>query len=166
MTATAANTEVLDRLERETCSRCGGGGSYSWCQSHGSRCFKCGGKGEVLTKRGHAANLYLRSLMTVSVASLEPGDVVRVDGMTAGCQMYTCWATVTEVRDEPDNVNGHTVVVVTKDKFGGCEHHKQPTATLQVRFDVEKRREHLAEALKYQAGLTKAGKRRKRRRKA
>jgi len=31
---------------RETCSRCGGGGRYSWCAMYGDTCFKCGGKGE------------------------------------------------------------------------------------------------------------------------
>lgn len=36
---------------REACGRCGGSGSYSFCQMHGSTCFGCGGKGE------HAAPL-------------------------------------------------------------------------------------------------------------
>lgn len=33
---------------RETCSRCGGSGRYSWCQMYGDKCFKCAGKGEFV----------------------------------------------------------------------------------------------------------------------
>lgn len=35
---------------RQVCSRCGGGGHYSYCQMYGTKCFKCRGKGEVGAK--------------------------------------------------------------------------------------------------------------------
>jgi hypothetical protein len=35
-------------LKYKTCSRCGGSGEYSFNRTHGSKCFKCEGKGEVL----------------------------------------------------------------------------------------------------------------------
>jgi len=34
-------------VDVETCSRCGGGGHYSWNQMHGSVCYGCGGKGKA-----------------------------------------------------------------------------------------------------------------------
>ena len=40
---------VLARLKAlglaDTCTRCGGGGHYSYCQMYGTKCFKCGGSG-------------------------------------------------------------------------------------------------------------------------
>ena len=40
---------ILTRLKAldmaDYCSRCGGGGSYSYCRTHGTTCFKCGGSG-------------------------------------------------------------------------------------------------------------------------
>lgn len=32
------------------CTRCGGGGQYSYCQSYGTRCFKCHGVGKIMPK--------------------------------------------------------------------------------------------------------------------
>ncbi len=38
---------ILYALEiRQACGRCGGTGSYSFCQTHGSRCFGCNGRGD------------------------------------------------------------------------------------------------------------------------
>lgn len=40
---------ILTRLKAldmaDYCSRCAGGGNYSYCQTHGTTCFKCGGSG-------------------------------------------------------------------------------------------------------------------------
>ena len=33
-----------------TCTRCGGSGHYSYCQTHGTTCFGCGGSGKGLPK--------------------------------------------------------------------------------------------------------------------
>lgn len=32
------------------CSRCGGSGNYSYCPSHGTTCFKCGGHGKQMPR--------------------------------------------------------------------------------------------------------------------
>ena len=42
-------------FESEPCSRCGGSGQYSYCQSYGTTCFRCKGLKETLTKRGTVA---------------------------------------------------------------------------------------------------------------
>ena len=39
----------------ESCNRCGGSGSYSYCQRYGSVCFGCGGNGKQLTKKAKYA---------------------------------------------------------------------------------------------------------------
>ena len=43
------------RYERQTCTRCGGTGHYSYNSIDGSRCYGCYGKGEQLTKAGSKA---------------------------------------------------------------------------------------------------------------
>jgi hypothetical protein len=49
---------------------------------HGSRCFKCHGKGKVLTKRGSLANQFIQSLRAseVSIKDLKVGDWIKVPG--------------------------------------------------------------------------------------
>ena len=64
-------------LERKTCDRCGGSGSYSWNQKDGSRCYGCGGSGEKLTARGQAAMDFLVRSMETSLDDLKIGDKVR-----------------------------------------------------------------------------------------
>lgn len=54
---------------RETCSRCGGSGRYSWCQMYGDKCFKCGGKGEF------AAALTAKTL-DAARTKVESGELV------------------------------------------------------------------------------------------
>lgn len=75
-------------VECVTCSRCGGSGEYSFCQMYGTRCFKCGGKGKVMSVRGKAANDYLIRLRSKPASDVRPGDRIKV------CDM---WAVVTVV---------------------------------------------------------------------
>ncbi len=84
-------------LETVTCSRCGGGGEYSYCQSHGTRCFKCGGKGVTLSKRGAAAARFLADLRSKPASAVAVGDTIKVPGVTVGGGLYDAWATVTKV---------------------------------------------------------------------
>lgn len=74
-------------FETTECSRCGGCGRYSWCQRYGDTCFKCGGTGRQLSRRGAAA--YKRSeawkaehRTYKAVADLVAGDRIVVDGRT------------------------------------------------------------------------------------
>src|SRR5205823_10263506 len=67
-------------FESTGCTRCGGSGHYSYCQSYGTRCFKCAGKGVTLTKRGAVAQAYFRLLLSKRYIDLEPGDKIRDEG--------------------------------------------------------------------------------------
>ncbi len=42
------------KLALKTCGRCSGGGHYSYCEMHGTKCFGCGGSGKVLPSTGEA----------------------------------------------------------------------------------------------------------------
>lgn len=53
-----------------TCGRCGGSGSYSFCTSHGSTCFGCGGGGKGLPKL--TAKLLKLVQEKVAAGDLEP----------------------------------------------------------------------------------------------
>ena len=70
-TTTAPN--LTEAFETETCGRCGGSGNYSYCPGYGTRCFKCGGKGKVYSKRGAAALAYGRELRTVPANEVQVG---------------------------------------------------------------------------------------------
>lgn len=74
----------MTQFETEPCSRCNGTGAYSYCQTYGSKCFKCGGNKIVLTKRGAVARAYLDELCTVSAGSLKIGDRIRVENFFRG----------------------------------------------------------------------------------
>jgi hypothetical protein len=68
-------------LENKTCSRCGGSGQFSWCQSHGSTCFGCHGDGVVLTKRGKAAQVWLNAKKRKSSDEVVVGEWVLSEGI-------------------------------------------------------------------------------------
>lgn len=71
-TTTPAANGTKITFETTACGRCGGSGSYSYCQMHGSTCFECGGSGKVFTKRGHAAQTAFRAhRLTVAGADVE-----------------------------------------------------------------------------------------------
>lgn len=90
----------------QTCSRCGGSGSYSYCTMYGDRCFKCSGTGVVHTAR--AARAYadwqdaLRRQCRPTVADLAVGDVVRQSKGDA-------WRTVTGL-EQTDRWAGKSLV--------------------------------------------------------
>lgn len=46
--AVCARLGALGKLV--ACSRCGGGGHYSYCQQYGTKCFKCHGSGKQLPR--------------------------------------------------------------------------------------------------------------------
>ena len=71
-----------DLFLTESCSRCGGSGSFGPMQVNGARCFGCGGSGRKY-KRGNEAKFaaeYLgcaRRCQEPAVQELEAGDLVR-----------------------------------------------------------------------------------------
>lgn len=65
----------------EDCSRCGGSGTYSWCQRFGDTCFKCSGKGQQFTKEARAAMdavaAWRAERASVRADSVQVGDLIR-----------------------------------------------------------------------------------------
>lgn len=85
-------------FELEVCSRCQGGGTYSYCQEYGDKCFKCQGTGHVLTKRGAAAKAYYKSLCTIHADSIKIGDLIEATGIGRGGRAFIYLAKVSDIR--------------------------------------------------------------------
>jgi uncharacterized protein YuzE len=127
-------------FEKEVCSRCAGTGQHSWCQMYGSRCFKCNGLGETLTKKGAAARAYLDKISEVKASELAEGDLI-VD--------YGAKRVVKSV----SILDGKTVIETSRVTFDTS------SDTLFVTY--RDRASKIKEALAYQESLTKTGKPRK-----
>lgn len=146
------------RFERETCSRCGGSGQYSYCEMYGTVCFKCHGKREVLTKRAAVAHQWMKEQNLIPASEVQIGMRVKALGMTItvreigeGCQS---WSVVDGVQIEnPRHI-----------ALKGQEHGMQvtPDTMVQVIKSQEDQAALLARAIEYQNSLTKEGKPRKR----
>ena len=93
---TYAEIKTLHPLETTCCSRCGGSGSYSFCTAHGTRCFKCGGKKRILTKRAAIARDYITSLRVdiKTAKELVLGDIVKYDSFYTN---QRGWAEITKI---------------------------------------------------------------------
>jgi len=61
-------------FESESCGRCGGSGSHSYCQAYADNCFGCGGSGKKLTKRGSVALRFYNEMFNCKVSDLVIGD--------------------------------------------------------------------------------------------
>jgi hypothetical protein len=154
-------------FESTTCSRCTGSGKYSWCSAHGSTCFKCGGRGWVLTKRGAAAAAKFRELLSKPTSELVAGDKIRVDGFNAGSfNQPTRWYTVREVKPITRAIGSSTVDGKTVEFGPGlfeviCDGHDSvgvaADALFRVANDGPAKAAKLQEALAYQDTLTKSG---------
>jgi hypothetical protein len=144
------------RLERETCSRCSGTGHYSYCQMYGTVCFKCGGKGQILTKRGQAALAYLKDLRARKVSELKVGDTIKVQfhGVVKVLEVR-----LSEVeKDGGVVVDGEVVAMgwvvnTSKVKLMGVS----PDSAYEVVMSQEEQLATLRQAIEYQGTLTKAG---------
>lgn len=156
-------------FESVTCTRCGGTGQYSWCQSYGSKCFKCAGVTETLTKRGKAAQAYYIGLLSKEVQNLQPGDKV----YDAGCPMIKSagWHAVIEVVPSVQmrKLSGDTEWRCAGDSGAldvRCEGYgfsaAEPDRVFRVAATAEQKKAAKVEALAYQATLTKTGTVRKR----
>jgi hypothetical protein len=142
-------------FENVPCPRCGGSGNYSFCQMHGSTCFKCGGSGAVLTKRGRAAQNYLNDLRSVRADQLKPGDEIFDDGVpgfTRGGFGEVIFAGFV------DSLNGRVFrVKATNVNWDTVPDHK-----FRLRRTKAAARELIEKALAYQGTLSKSGKEKKR----
>lgn len=142
-------------FETQTCSRCGGSGSYSYCQMYGSRCFKCGGAGKVYTKRGRIAyNLYMESLK-VPAGSLKIDDLLYCENVFANKAHFSKIVSI-----EPNGV--------TDPQYSNCGYLSITTASnnglqcpanymVRKGWDAESKAAFRSFALAYQDTLTKTG---------
>jgi len=130
-------------FETESCSRCGGSGKYSWCQAHLDVCFKCGGRGIVLTKRGRVAQDFFRDSMLIPVSEVKAGDVVLDLGKK-----------IKVIGVSPDTLNvGRTNIKSDKIVLGLFS-----DSTITLVPSPEKRKVLADAALEVQSKLTKQGK--------
>lgn len=96
-------------FESVTCSRCAGTGHHSYCEMYGTTCFKCDGRGRVLTKRGAIASRFFTDLCSVPAGEIKVGDSIYVDGMFTKPGFYR----VTEVTPGVTSGGTPTVTMVT-----------------------------------------------------
>lgn len=148
-------------FETENCTRCGGTGQHSFNGEH-SRCYKCDGKNgcRALTKRGIAAKEYYLAKFQLRAADVKVGDVIRADNIKQ--------LTVASVAVVPSRTrfirDGEWIDAPDQVRIDG------PKASIQLGPDsmvrrlptAEENEAAIADALAYQAALTKAGKPRKR----
>jgi hypothetical protein len=155
-------------FEEQCCTRCGGGGKYSFNLMYGDVCFKCNGKGRTLTKRGQAAQEYYRNLCSVKARDLKVGDVVMVEFMGMSFK-----SAIEEIKTEPSNhivqINGITQEPKDYTTFM-CKrkeekYHQGKFADSLVRVYRDDNSERIAQALAYQETLLKTGKEPKRKKK-
>jgi hypothetical protein len=134
-------------FESETCSRCAGSGQYSYCQSYGSTCFKCHGAGMSLTKRGHAAQLWLNARKMVSTASLKIGERIWSESIFGNQKL-----TITKI--EPNEKGGMNISGLTEK---GEESGMMGFTEVRKVFTLGELSTLKTEALAFQATLTKSG---------
>lgn len=156
-------------FEIENCSRCGGSGKYSWCQTHGDTCFKCGGTGISYTKRGAAAFAYMKSLVMVPASDIKVGDLIRAE-IISPYQITKYNATVSEINENADfksqyYVNGelvdsppHMAIKHTNAKLGDGVIYALPDTKIQIVPTAEQLEDLQKQAIEYQSTLTKTGK--------
>lgn len=187
--AITVKTRLDDVLETEACGRCGGTGHYSYNQVDGTRCYGCGGSGRRYTKRGRAAREYWQWLQQTTVETVQVGDRlfdnmhgwVTVTGVVAHeakrGNAHGVWPAKNPEAVERYEADPHYVIEpsdeegmvwaryvgpsfdVRTSKIRLCGLH--PGHTLMV-IDPAVRVPALKAVATYQAGLTKAGKPRKR----
>lgn len=157
----------MTAFETCTCTRCGGTGKYSYCQMYGDRCFKCGGTGKVLTKRGAAANAFLRSLRTVKACDVKFGDAVLFEGCPGFSRttyfrvetMHTQLRSGSSTDSATGEVKVHNHLHLSGPTPKGEQHGLGTFPDADVRLVPTKAQaaEQIAKAIAYQATLTKAG---------
>lgn len=150
-------------FESVCCSRCGGCGHYSYNSMTGTRCFKCGGRGRTMTKRGAAAQAYFRQLLSKRADELQPGDKIFDDGCPG--LAASGWREVesTEPHQYSYKRGDETIAYPAIDiKARGFSFGNAPADQMfRVAASAERKAEARAEALAYQETLTKSGQPRK-----
>jgi hypothetical protein len=161
-------SELLTKLESETCSRCGGSGQYSRCSWYGTTCFRCRGRKVTFTKRGEAAQRFLQGLRSKPAREFAVGDLFWLDGVPGFTKSAFHKITAIKVHSAAEKIaKGH------RSESNGVEVPQRDTLILEAektRYEcdadtiirkgctVEEKAATLAQALAFQATLTKTGK--------
>jgi hypothetical protein len=157
---TNANNETPTTLETETCGRCGGSGQYSYNQLHGSVCYGCRGKGTRYTKRGLVAANYLETLRSKRAADVVVGDQFKVDAVCIAGGMGSSggWCRVTSITP---STTGKGICLSGILRGRPYAYHVGLDTVLRMAQTAEQKAATLAQAVAFQATLTKSGKPRK-----
>jgi len=148
-------------FEHMTCRRCGGPGSFSYNQVHGTVCYGCGGSGYGLTRRGTAAQAYLDSLRKVRADSLKVGDFVYADSVFAKAAFKRITNIIVgRAKDQGCYCNDGEYTQIKIECDGYTTYH-HPEDLVRKGFTKEEKIQHREAALAYQATLTKTGQPRK-----
>ena len=146
---------TIPAFEYEGCSRCSGSGRHSFNEITRDVCFKCNGSGYSLTKRGAAAQEFYRAKCRIALQDVQPGMRVEVAG-------WICTVAKSEAGPSMGQRLRDGVLVdmpswhLTSVKGTGRGFDTAFVATLKPQG--EDRAKRIADALAYQATLTKAGK--------
>jgi len=156
---------MLNEFETKSCGRCGGGGHYSYCESYGTKCFKCAGSGKELTKRGHAAYRWHKARLTIKASEVKLGDYVRIGGVgkfTVACLYHNVRSNGKSL--QPDGTwkdhPPHLYIGNADEKLGIFTFDDADVE--RIGKTREERNAMLMEAFAYQDTLTQAGTVRKR----
>ncbi len=169
MESTNNSTTVPEtlRLERETCTRCGGSGNYSYCSAYGTTCFKCAGAKKMYTKRGAAARAYLTKLRSRKARDLKVGDKILYNWCGK-----SQWLTIERIEAHDFAKHGGSINATTGEYCGpkdAVQIHTNkvtfsctaPDTEYEVLLSRDEQMATLKQAIEYQNSLTKTGKPRK-----
>lgn len=166
--ATFTPAPIRRKFESETCSRCHGCGEHSYCQMYGSTCFRCGGAGKTLTKRGSAARAYYNSLCSVRADAVKVGDTLWLAfglGGRKSCRVVAVGPADTSgwkgFVDGVERAARTDLLAIDTDR-GSLVGVEPESMMSRVLLDREERERVMAVALAYEDTLTKAGVPRKR----
>lgn len=148
-------------FDHKPCTRCGGSGRYSFNMMHGSVCYGCGGKGQVLTKKGRAAQNFLNNLRSRKAGELMVGEVILSEGFNCGSYSEpNKWCQILEIHHaatgQEFGISNSTIphVKIITDKMS----YTCPADTLiRKAFSGEEKKAQCQAALEFQATLTQAG---------
>lgn len=140
-------------FETQSCTRCGGSGSYSWNQMDGSRCYGCMGSGKQFTARGGAARDMFSASLRVPASEIRVGQRVWFPpGPLGGGGWSTVQALTEGIHNSTGTIGIDTPKVLT---------YEFPETPVRIAWSDEDKQAKLRAALDYQATLTKQGKPRK-----
>ena len=149
------------KFEREACGRCGGCGRYSYCQMYGDTCFKCEGRGVVLTKRGALAAAYVRELRSKPAKDVKVGDKVKFPHSSGyhtvteiSATDTTGWASMVNGIMTPVTAPKITFVVKNGESYAGVDSNDP----IQIKPTPEEFVAQMEKAIAFQNSLNKNGK--------